>query len=94
MTHIASAETTKTTAILDLKSAYDIVPRDLLSSVLKKVLNGKMASLVVLSIQPVSIKTQVDETEKTVPNDKGCLLRVTIKPHPIQHLHVHLYQRD
>lgn len=55
----------KTTAILNLEWAYETVSRDLLVPVVKKALNKNTESMVALSIPPVLIKSQEDETSKT-----------------------------
>lgn len=58
--HIKNARTMKLSAVLDLKSAYDTVPRDTLHTVLKKCLDNNTLSMVNVVLQPMTVRTQGD----------------------------------
>lgn len=69
--HIGNCETMEATAILDLKSAYDSVPRKKLWAVLKRKLKMEVVDMVSLALQPEIIRTQGDELGNTAVVAKG-----------------------
>lgn len=56
MTHISKAHRMPTTAVVDLKSAYDTEPQKLLQSVLETTVKENTPNIVGLWLQPVEIR--------------------------------------
>ena len=70
--HAAStADGFKYTAILDLKSAYDSVPREKLMQKVRHKLSSHTASMIALELQPMTIVTKGDLSATTAIVSRG-----------------------
>lgn len=69
--HIQSAQRMEVTAVLDLKAAYDSVPRDQLYKVAQKSQRGEVMSMIGFALQPVRTITQGDSSGKVGTIAKG-----------------------
>lgn len=84
--HIANAEKMGITAVLDLKSAYDSVPRDKLIATVKSRTNPTILAAVQSMLQPVRIKTQGTTTQKT-----GIIARGVCQGSPLSPMLFNIY---
>lgn len=69
--HIRNGKNLTVTAVLNLKSAYDPVPQDKLFGVIARALDDNLGDIVTLVIQPVTIKTQGDNTGNSAEISMG-----------------------
>lgn len=58
-------------AILDLKNAYNQVPRDKLTSIIYKRVNTNMANMIMLCLQPLELETQKDHNKTKAYQKRG-----------------------
>lgn len=59
------------TAVLDLKGAYDAVPRDKVMQRVRKKLTPLLANMTALALQPATVTTRGDETHATAEISRG-----------------------
>lgn len=69
--HISNSRQLKETAVLDLKGAYDSVPRNRLCQTLKNRVDHNTLNMINLTLQTVNIKTQGDESGHEGQVSKG-----------------------
>lgn len=78
--HISNAEHMRVAAVLDLNSAYDSVSRDKLHGTLKSKLTDNTAGMTDLALQPVTIRTQGDATNRRGTIAKGVCQGSSLSP--------------
>lgn len=59
--HISNAESMETAAVLDLNSAYDMIPRKKLLQVMASSVNANVLNMIRLMLQTVHIRTQGED---------------------------------
>lgn len=69
--HIANGEALKFTAVLDLKGAYDMVPRDTLMKEVKQRLPLNTAAMITAMLSPLTVMTAGDNTQSTATISRG-----------------------
>lgn len=69
--HIAQVDKMKISAILDLKGAYDSVPRKRLMDIVKQRLPKKLHGTIAMTLRPLKITTKDDKTNTTATITKG-----------------------
>lgn len=78
--HIHCARTMKITAVLDLKSAYDSVPKENLYKTVEASQNDQVMSMILFALQPVTLTTRGERSGTTAKIAKRVCQGLSLSP--------------
>lgn len=71
MQDLYAAKVMSINAILDLRAAYDSVPRNLMLEVMRKRIGPNLTKIGAMTLQPLVVKSKLDKTDQRAKIKKG-----------------------